>query len=119
MHSALHSDACPHLSSPASVHAAEIRLQREHRRPYLAAQMGNDENPAAITPSARRHGVHDADILHALRNPRQIDFGDDGHIFVIGSQRDGAFLELVIVDDRADGKLRIIHAMPARRTRLR
>ncbi|WP_419853566.1 hypothetical protein [Candidatus Poriferisodalis sp.] len=81
--------------------------------------MGNDEDPAAITPSARRHGVPDADILHALRNPHQIDFGDDGRIFAIGSRRDGAFLELVIVDDGAGGKLRIIHAMPARTTRLR
>lgn len=81
--------------------------------------MGNAEDRAVITPSARRHGVPDADILHAVRNPRQIDLTDDGRIFVIGSQRDGAFVELVIVDDVAKGLLRIIHAMPARGTRLR
>ena len=81
--------------------------------------MGNDEVPAVITPSARRHGLPDADILHAIRNPRQIDFTDDGRIFIIGSQRDGAFVELVIVDEVANGILRVIHAMPARTTRLR
>ncbi|WP_420623734.1 hypothetical protein [Candidatus Poriferisodalis sp.] len=81
--------------------------------------MDDTEGRAIITPSARRHGVPDADILHAVRNPRQVDFTDDGHIFAIGSQRDGAFVELVIVDDVANGLLRIIHAMPARTTRLR
>ena len=72
-----------------------------------------------ITPSARRHGVPGADIFHAIRNPHQIDFGDDGRFFVIGSRRDGTFLELVIVDNGANGTLRIIHAMPARTSRLR
>ena len=81
--------------------------------------MDGTESRAIITPSARRHGVPDADILHAVRNPRQIDLTDDGRIFVVGSQRDGALVELVIVDDVAKGLLRIIHAMPARGTRLR
>lgn len=81
--------------------------------------MGTAGHRATITASARRHGIPDADILHAVRNPHQIDFGDDGRIFVIGAQRDGAFLELVIVDEGTTGALRIIHAMPARTTRLR
>lgn len=81
--------------------------------------MGAAESRTIIMHSARRHGLADADILHALRNPRQMDFGDDGRIFAIGSQRDGAFLELVIVDDGVNGTLRIIHAMPARMSRLR
>jgi len=61
----------------------------------------------------------DADILHAFRNPHQIDLTDDRRIFAIGSQRDGTFVELVIVDDVANEIFRIIHAMPARTTRLR
>lgn len=68
-----------------------------------------------ITDSARKWGVADADMLHALRN-RQRVFEDQGMHqlpMVIGPARDGTMLEVGIIEDPDDP--RIIHAMPARR----
>jgi uncharacterized DUF497 family protein len=64
-----------------------------------------------IRDSARKHGIADADMLHAIKNPiryREQDYDGEARIFIIGPDRTGRFLELVIVP--ADEPSRIIHA---------
>lgn len=64
------------------------------------------------TVSARRHGVSDEAIRHAVTNAiRLIDF-DDG-VFVIGADASGQMLELVARPTK-DGDLVVFHAMPLR-----
>lgn len=67
-----------------------------------------------IEPSARKHGVHDKDMRHALRNHwRRIETDDAARTMVIGPSTTGQPLEIVIVRDEAG--VAIIHAMVARR----
>jgi uncharacterized DUF497 family protein len=64
-----------------------------------------------IRPSARKHGISDADIRHAIRHPRvyrEVERDGDPQILIIGPAHDGRFLEIVIVP--ADGPTRVIHA---------
>lgn len=61
-----------------------------------------------ILESARRHGVSDDDIRHALRNAMNRIPQDDGFVMHIGPDRTGRLLEVGVVGDR------VIHAMPAR-----
>jgi len=64
-----------------------------------------------IRPSARKHGIDDADIEHAWRNAtRLIEYEYDGEerLLVIGPDRHGRMLELVAVP--AAEPTRIIHA---------
>ncbi len=64
-----------------------------------------------IVASARKHGIEDADILHALDHMvryREQEYDGELRVFVIGADRIGRFLELVLVP--ADEPTRIIHA---------
>lgn len=64
-----------------------------------------------IAPSARKHGVTDADIAHAWDNAiRYVEYEYDGEdrLLVIGPDRHGAMLELVAVP--AGSPALIIHA---------
>jgi len=67
-----------------------------------------------IEPSARKHGVHDEDMLHAFRHHlRAFATSDASVTMFIGPSRTGDQLEVgVVVDDEGEA---IIHAMPARR----
>jgi len=69
-----------------------------------------------ITASARKHGVSDADILHAFRNPIKVMTDGDVYI-VLGGSISAEILELAVLIDAS--KVQIIHAMPARRKFLR
>lgn len=63
-----------------------------------------------ITDSARKHDIEDADILHAVAFAiRTIEQEYDGEIrlLVIGADRTGRLLEIVVVTDEP---ARIIHA---------
>lgn len=53
-----------------------------------------------IADSARKHGVPDEDITHAVRNPIRLVAG--------------CFLEVVVLDDDPDEEPVIIHAMALR-----
>lgn len=65
-----------------------------------------------IADSARKHGVDDDSMLHAVRNyVRVFELGEVA--MFIGPAEDGAMLEVGVVLDDEDP--RIIHAMPARR----
>ncbi|MGV8966391.1 MAG: hypothetical protein ACOH2F_08935 [Cellulomonas sp.] len=64
-----------------------------------------------IAGGARKHGIADDDILHALRNVlRYIQQDHDGEtrLFIIGADRGGRLLEIVAVPG-ADPQ-RVIHA---------
>lgn len=65
-----------------------------------------------IAGPARKHRVPDGDIEHAVRHAiRQID--DDDLTILIGPARDGALLEIGVLDLECDDPV-VIHAMPAR-----
>jgi hypothetical protein len=66
-----------------------------------------------IADSARKHGVRDEDIDHAIRHPIRVVPGD-GRDLVIDADRSGWPLEIVVLDDDADEEPIVIHAMPLR-----
>ena len=68
-----------------------------------------------VLPSARRHGISDADVLHAFRNPIRTFLVGEGMTMLIGSAPTGRLLEVGVVDSRDEPGLVIVHAMPARR----
>ncbi len=66
-----------------------------------------------IGEPARKHGVTDADVWHAVSSAmRRVVMGDD-LTMLIGSARDGALLEIGILDLDGDDPV-VIHAMPLR-----
>ena len=68
-----------------------------------------------IHPSARRHGIADDDILHAIENSMFVDdLGEDpDRWLVIGPDRAANLLEIIVlVTDEGDQL--IIHAMSLR-----
>jgi hypothetical protein len=70
-----------------------------------------------IAPSALKHGLGEAEILHAYRNPVRIwDLGD-GFTMIVGPNAAAIFLEVGYID--GDSAVVIVHAMPAREMFLR
>jgi len=63
---------------------------------------------------ARKHGVADADILHAVRNAMRWVVMDDDLTMLIGAATNGALLEIGVLDIEGDDPV-IVHAMPLRR----
>lgn len=76
--------------------------------PHQAKLM--DVDPV-ILQSARKHGIHDHDMLHAYRNPIRA-FDLDGLTVLIGAATDGRLLEIGVAD--AEEIEFIVHAMTAR-----
>jgi hypothetical protein len=70
-------------------------------------------NEPFIADDARKHGVADEDMLHALRNPIRTEDRGDGFTMFTGGARDGALLEVGVIDSD-DGPV-IIHADRARK----
>jgi hypothetical protein len=66
-----------------------------------------------IHPSARKHGVTDEDIHHAIQHAMAIDDQDDETRLYLGPGRSAEFLEVVTVL-RDDGSELAIHAMTMR-----
>ena len=66
-----------------------------------------------IGEPARKHGVADADIWHAVRNAvRRIALEED-LTMLIGPASDGALLEIGVLDLEGEDPV-VIHAMPLR-----
>jgi hypothetical protein len=64
-----------------------------------------------IVASARKHGILDSDIYHAVRNAsRTIDL--DGYTIIIGPDIHANLLELAVNFDNS--QINVFHAMPAR-----
>jgi hypothetical protein len=65
-----------------------------------------------IGEPARRHGVSDDDIEHAIRNAIRQHVGDE-FAMLIGPATDGSLLEIGVLDLEGEDPV-VIHAMPAR-----
>jgi len=63
--------------------------------------------------SARKHGVDDEDIGHAIENAMSADEQDDDTRLYLGPARNAELLEVVSIV-RADGSELVIHAMKMR-----
>jgi uncharacterized DUF497 family protein len=64
-----------------------------------------------FTSSAERHGIAHEDVLHAIRNVvvfREQHDSEDDRMLVIGPNRTGRLLEVIVVPSRAPA--RVIHA---------
>ncbi|WP_163544742.1 hypothetical protein [Occultella kanbiaonis] len=64
-----------------------------------------------IVPSARKHGIGDADIHHAIDNViryREQEYDGELRVLLIGADRIGRLLEIVVVP--AADPQRVIHA---------
>ena len=64
-----------------------------------------------ITGSARKHGISDEAMLHAVRHPIRLiqqDYDGEERLLIIGADFSGRLLEMVVVP--ADEPTRIIHA---------
>ncbi len=71
-------------------------------------------SPRGGFASARKHGVADADIAHAIRQALAAGEQDDGKVVLyLGPDRSGNLLEVVSVV-RDDGSEIVIHAMRMR-----
>jgi hypothetical protein len=66
-----------------------------------------------VADSARKHGIRDEDMLHAIRHPARIVPGE-GRDLIIGADRSGRLLEVVVLDDDPDLEPIVIHAVPLR-----
>ena len=98
---------CPHVA------------RRQPRRPrgcIVARPSGSvvRYSRVEILPSARRHGIDEADVDYALRHAAVVEeVGEDPlRYLVIGPDRAGKLLELVVMD-RPQGPA-VIHAMELR-----
>jgi hypothetical protein len=68
--------------------------------------------------SARKHGIVDEDIDHAVENALAIDDQDDDTRLYLGPARNAELLEVVTLL-RSDGSELVIHAMAMRPRYLR
>jgi len=66
-----------------------------------------------IHSAARKHGIADADIQHAVEHAMTIDNQDDDTRLYLGPARSAALLEVVTLV-RDDGSELAIHAMKMR-----
>ncbi|KGN37085.1 DUF4258 domain-containing protein [Knoellia subterranea] len=70
-----------------------------------------------VNDSARRHGIDERDILHAVEHAAYVSEPDDevpAKQFVLGFDTQGRLLELVVLTFDSRSRL-VIHAMKARR----
>jgi hypothetical protein len=67
-----------------------------------------------IYASARKHGIDDLDIAHAVDHALATGDDDDGKVLHLGPDRAGNLLEVVSVL-RDDGTEIVVHAMRMRR----
>ena len=66
-----------------------------------------------VLPSARKHGLPDRSILHAISIAFRVVRIETDLVLIIGPDENGQLLEIIVVDP--DDDARIIHAMPLRR----
>ena len=49
-----------------------------------------------IATSARKHGIHDDDMLHAFNHPISVDDLDEGFVMFVGADIAGTLLEIPV-----------------------
>lgn len=70
-----------------------------------------------ILPSARKHGLTDRSILHAISIAFRVVRIETDLVLIIGPDENGQLLEVIVSDP--DDDARIIHAMPLRQRFMR
>lgn len=87
----------------------QLHLAVDEERGFVVRYLRVD-----VLPSARRHGIDDADIDHAVSHATVVEEVADDPIryLVIGPDRSGNLLELIVMD-RPQGPA-VIHAMAMR-----
>jgi uncharacterized DUF497 family protein len=92
-----------------------VGQNRGHARVAARGYFRSTLNRVEVHDSARKHGVADEDVLHAVDHALVIeDAGEDpDRWLVIGPDRTGNFLEVVVMTT-AEGNQLAIHAMPMR-----
>ena len=70
-----------------------------------------------ILPSARKHGLSDRSILHAISIAFRVVRIETDLVLIIGPDDNGQLLEVIVADP--DDDARIIHAMPLRQRFMR
>lgn len=66
-----------------------------------------------VADSARKHGVADDDMIHAIRNALRVVHQGNRDLY-IGADRSGRLLEVVVLGDDPVGPPVVIHAMTLR-----
>lgn len=85
------------------------------RLPDASTQISRyDTRHVEIYASARKHGIHDLDINHAVENALAGGEQDDGKVLYLGPDRAGNMLEVASVL-RDNGTELVIHAMAMRK----
>ena len=72
-----------------------------------------------ILPAARKRGIADEDLLHAIRNAVRVFEQDDDMTMHIGPDRSGNLLEVGTIQATDFDATLVAHAMPARDKYLR
>lgn len=67
-----------------------------------------------VADFARKHGIADADIVHSVRMQLRAVRLDADRAFLIGADRTGRLLELVLLDATEAEPACVIHAMELR-----
>jgi len=73
----------------------------------------NFRSTIIIQASARKHGIADPDIEHAVNHAMSIDDRDNGTRLYLGSARNAELLEVATII-HSDGAVSAIHAMKMR-----
>lgn len=68
-----------------------------------------------VAEAARKHGIADADMLHALRVQFRALRQNGNRELIIGADRTGRLLEIVILDATEQEPPCVIHAMELRK----
>ena len=86
----------------------------EHDQRHAGLISRYDTASVEIYRSARKHGISDDDIEHAVVHSVIAAVDDDGKVLYLGADRAGNLVEVVCVE-RVDGTEVVIHAMRMRR----
>lgn len=103
--------------TPRAVHGASHAPRGTGPRgsPGRARFSRYDIRYVEIYGSARKHGIGDADIVHAVQHALVVGEEEDGKVLYLGPDQAGNLLEIVSVR-RDDESEIVIHAMRMRRT---
>jgi len=96
------------MNAYVDLHFDQIPLDRSIFSYYI-----NSHVDLIIRPSARKHGILDADIRHAMEFTafeKVLEFSPTRRVFYLGSDRSGNVLELVAIHFQG-GNVLVIHAM--------
>ena len=69
-----------------------------------------------MSEGAREHGVPEADARHAVANALRTIARNETMTLLIGPDRNGRLLEVVVLDDDPEEEPVVVHSMPLRKS---